>query len=265
MSWRSAEAAGIVYAERPGSGTRIVLLHGIGSRADGFAPLLAHLPDDAHVLAWNAPGYGGSTPLEGEAPTATDYAERLALWLDVAAPGPALVCGHSLGALIAAAFAARHPGRVLALTLASPAGGHGAAPGTLSDAARARIEDMDRLGPDAFAAARAARLLHEPAPEQLEAVRAQMAALDPAGHAQAAHMLASGRLAADAARLSVPTTFVVGTRDRITPPESARAIHVAIPPEHRGAFAEVPGAGHALAQQAPAALAAAIATERQTA
>ena len=117
---------------------------------------------------------------------------------------------------------------------------------------------MAAQGPAAFAEARAPRLLHDPTPAQIDAVRAQMAALDPAGHAQAAHMLSSGDLAADAARLRVPTAVVVGREDRITPPASAAHVHVAIPAAMRGDLTLVPSAGHALAQQAPAALAAAL-------
>jgi pimeloyl-ACP methyl ester carboxylesterase len=252
-------AAGLTLLSRAGSGPALVALHGIGSNAASFAPLVAHLPPGTPVIAWNAPGYGGSQPLDAPWPTAADYAARLADLLDaLGQAGPVTLLGHSLGCLVAAAFAARHPDRVARLVLASPALGHGApVGGPLGVAAQARLDDLARLGPDAFAAARAPRLLHRPetCPETAAAVTAAMAAIDPAGYAQAVRMLASGRLADDLAGLALPAEVIVGAEDIITPPDAARRAHAALPDACRGPLTLVPGCGHALPQQAPEALA----------
>jgi len=61
-AWTEHTGYGLTWLERPGSGGVIVLLHGIGSNAASFTPLLAHLPKALRVIAWNAPGYGGSDP-----------------------------------------------------------------------------------------------------------------------------------------------------------------------------------------------------------
>ncbi|MFV0383463.1 alpha/beta fold hydrolase, partial [Paracoccus sp. (in: a-proteobacteria)] len=68
--------------ERRGDGLTLILLHGIGSNASGFAGLLPHLPPGWRVIAWAAPGYGGSAPLAGEWPVAADYARALARLMD---------------------------------------------------------------------------------------------------------------------------------------------------------------------------------------
>jgi pimeloyl-ACP methyl ester carboxylesterase len=255
-------SASIDYRERPGTGPALVLLHGIGSNADSFAGLLPLIPADWRVIAWNAPGYGASAPLATDWPAAADYAEALAAFLDRLGLDRVIVAGHSLGALMGAAFAAAHPARVARLILASPALGHGVAPGApLSELAHARIDDLARLGPAAFAAARAPRLVYRPEanPRLVAAVEAGMARVSSPGYDQASRMLASGRLLEDAARLVVATDVIVGEEDVVTPPDGARALYAAMPAAVRGSFTEVPAAGHALYTQAPFAFAQALA------
>jgi pimeloyl-ACP methyl ester carboxylesterase len=263
---RDHRTGAIHWRERPGTGAVLVCLHGIGSNAASFDALLPHLPADWRVIAWNAPGYGGSAPLPGDWPVAADYAAALAGFADALALPRFRLLGHSLGTLIAAAFALRHPGRVTRLTLAACAQGYGTAPGgALPAGVQARIDDLDRLGPAAFAAARAARLVHDAAahPALVARIEAAMAAVRQPGYGQAARMLGSGDLAADAAGLAVPTDVIVGAGDVVTPPDQSRRAHDALPAAVRGRFTLVPGAGHAVYQQAPAAVAAAICAERE--
>lgn len=252
---------GVEYLERAGDGDALVLLHGIGSNARSFAPILKHLAPGQRVIAWNAPGYGRSDPLGENWPLATDYAAKLERFLDALGLGRVGLVGHSLGALMGAAFAAAHCDRVERLVLASPALGHGMQRGgTLSVAAQARIDDLECMGAEAFATERAPRLVHDPDanPEIVAQVRASMACVSLPGYAQAARMLASGRLLDDVERLKVPTDVIVGANDKITPPEGAARAHAALRGEARGAFNIVPDAGHTIYLQAPTAFAAAL-------
>jgi pimeloyl-ACP methyl ester carboxylesterase len=172
--------------------------------------------------------------------------------LDALGLSQVVLAGHSLGALFAASFAASHPKRVLALALLSPASGYGVKPGeSLPQSVQARIDELDRLGPEAFAAARSARLIYRPEekPEALAGVRRAMAAVRPRGYAQAVRALGEGDLGADAARVSAPTIVAVGAEDAVTPPPGARAVFAALPRGLR--FLQIPAAGHALAQEAP--------------
>lgn len=259
---------GIALHDGPGPGPVVVLLHGIGSNGASFDGTLPLLPADWRLIAWDAPGYGASRPLPQDWPEAADYAHALARVLDGLGVGRAYLVGHSLGALMAGAFASTYPERVAGLLLASPALGHGVARGgALSAQAQARIDDLARLGPQEFAAARAARLIHNaPAhPDLVEKVRAAMAAVHPEGYAQAVRMLASGRLCDDLAQVACPVDVIVGAGDLVTPPDNARTAHAAIAPARRGALTIVPDAGHALYHQAPGAFAAAIATMNEPA
>ena len=259
MTPRDHTTAGIGWRERAGDGLVLVALHGIGSQASAFDAMAAHLPD-WRVIAWEAPGYGPSAPLAMEWPLAADYAQALAGFLDALGLARVHLVGHSLGTLIGAAFARACPGRVQSLTLASCAQGGGAARGTLPAGPAARLEDLRRLGAARFASARAARLIHQPLdnPALVAAVEAGMAQVRLPGYAQAVRMLASGDLAADCAHLSVPTAVIVGAEDVVTPPAQSQRAHAALPAAFRGALTLVPQAGHALHQQAPSALAAAI-------
>ena len=256
-------AAGLSYLACGDDGAMpIVLLHGIGSNAQSFVPLMRALEGGPPLLAWDAPGYGDSQPLAIEWPDASDYAtalNRLLSHLDVSR---CVLVGHSLGTLIAARFALVAPRRVAALFLISPALGYGAEKGgTLPPAVAGRIDELDRLGPEKFAATRAPGLLGDASvpPHVRQLVERAMAAVRRPGYDQAARLLAGGRLLDDAAKLDVPTAVLVGSQDRITPPANARrlfdALHGSSQPR---IFREVAGAGHAICQEQPAEIARAI-------
>ena len=182
------------------------------------------------MIAWNAPGYGASQPLALASPTPRDYAAALATLLDALELQRVVLCGHSLGALFAASFAARYPARVAALALLSPALGYRVAPGSpLPDAVQGRIDEIESLGPQTFAKKRAARLIYAPErkPQVLTAVEQAMAAVHPQGYVQAVRALGAGDLLADATMVTAPTSVGVGAEDVVTPPANARTAFAA--------------------------------------
>ena len=256
-------AAGVAFLHRPGTGNAppLVLLHGIGSNAESWGPLLTALDPAIDAIAWDAPGYGASEPLAEAAPTPTHYAVCLAMFLAALRLDRVSVAGHSLGALFAARFAVARPMQVAAMALLSPALGYGVAVGApLPPAGQARIDDLDRLGPAEFAAQRAHRLVHRADDKTavLAGVRRAMAGVRSPGYAQAVRALGSGTLLADAARIAAPTLVAVGAEDVVTPPDNARSVHAAL--RHKGALEVVPDAGHALPQEAPSVVAQLLAT-----
>jgi len=257
----SRTAAGFSCLARAGEGTPIVLLHGIGSNARSFEPLIAALAPRHRVAAWDAPGYGESTPLAADWPDASDYAAAAKRWLVDLGISRCILLGHSLGTLIAARFAVTSPELVAALCLVSPSLGGGAQKGAPLPAAVARrVEDLDRLGPEKFAASRSPLLLADPAgrPDVLQGVVRAMAAVRRPGYDQAARMLATARMLDDAAKITVPTVVMIGMQDRITPPENAHRVFDALAPAARLRLVEIPDAGHAVCQEQPAAIARAI-------
>jgi pimeloyl-ACP methyl ester carboxylesterase len=251
---RRTEGGGSAFTySEAGAGTPLVLLHGIGSAAGAFDDQLAGLSDRLRVIAWDAPGYGGSTGLAPHSPRASDYAAALGAMLDALGIPACHLVGHSLGTLIAASFAADHPERILSLTLASVAAGQARLPAAEREKALAqRLGDVVELGPRRMAEQRGPRLLAPTAtPAMLRRVVETMAAVHPGGYSQAARMLASGDIKADIARLpaDMAVQFLYGDADVITPP--ARNLDVAAlrptAPVH-----VVKDAGHAVYLEQPA-------------
>lgn len=234
----------------------LVLLHGIGSGAASWVQQFEALGEGENprrVLAWDAPGYGASTPVASASPVAAEYAGVLAGWLDALGIERCVLAGHSLGAIIAGAFAAAHPARVSGLLLISPAGGYGAAdPAVREEKRAARLAMLAELGPQGLADKRSANMLSPHASDEARAwVRRNMSRVVPHGYAQATHLLANADLAADLARCvgKVPMAVAVGAEDTITPPPACeRLAHVAQAP-----FETVPRAGHAGYIEQPAA------------
>lgn len=149
-----------------GSGPPLVLLHGIGSAATSFRHQLEALSARFRVVAWDAPGYGASTPLALEHPDTSDYAAALDGWLGALGIDRCHLVGQSLGTLIAARFAAEEPRRVLSLTLAGVARGHGPLPPPERQRLLAqRLDDLTQLGPHGMAEKRGPRLLGPEATE----------------------------------------------------------------------------------------------------
>lgn len=253
VGWREAGSA------RSGQ-PALVLLHGIGSGAASWQAQLDGFGERGQrVLAWDAPGYGESTALPGDRPLGADYAQALSQWLAAAGVDELVLVGHSLGALMACAWASRTGAKLRALVLACPARGYGLAEAGVREAKwHERIEAITRLGPAGLAAERAARLCAPGAPaDVVERVRSNMARVTPRGYAQAAHLLAYDDLASHLARVDRSTTavhVVAAALDRITPPEACAALarEAGVP------FTLIEGVAHACYVENPPAFDAAL-------
>lgn len=229
----------------------VVLLHGIGSGAASWVRQLESLGATRRVLAWDAPGYGASTPVAPASPVASDYAAALADWLDALDIERCVLVGHSLGAIVAGAFAAEYASRVEGLLLVSPASGYGAASAEVRETKRdARLAMLAELGPQGLAEQRSANMLSAHASDAArDWVRWNMARIVPQGYAQATHLLANADLAADLKRYRGRIAVAVGAADAITTPAACERIAQAA-----GVSLQViPNAGHAGYIESPAA------------
>jgi len=205
-----------------GTGVALVLLHGVGSGARSWRPQLDTLSARCRVIAWDAPGYGGSTALPMDAPDADDYADALLRLVDALGVERMHLVGHSLGTIQALRFAVRHPARIVGLTLASLSAGHARLPEAERVRLReARLADLAELGVAGMARKRGPRLLSDAATDaQRQAVIDTMSMLRPDGFTQAVKLLTVADTKADLARLpvSVPVQFVFGEHDGVTTP-----------------------------------------------
>lgn len=104
-----------------GSGDPVVLLHGWGGQAASMTPLIVGLRDKYRVLAFDLPGFGGSSPppVPWGTPEYAAFVEKAVKSLGIAR---ATYAGHSFGGRIAIWLAAYAPEIVQALVLVDAAG-----------------------------------------------------------------------------------------------------------------------------------------------
>lgn len=225
---RVATPGGAIAYRRAGQGPVLVLLHGIGSASGSWLRQLAGLQQGHTVLAWEAPGYGGSDPLPMAEPQAQDYGRRVWQWLDALGldAAPLTLVGHSLGALMGAAAAGQRPERVKRLVLLSPAQGYGQAEPALRESKLGeRLANLRQLGPQGMADKRGAAMLSPAADPALVAyVKQLMAQIDPAGYTQAAQMLAGADLPGLLEAWHGPLLVASGAADTITPVPACEAL-----------------------------------------
>jgi pimeloyl-ACP methyl ester carboxylesterase len=248
----TASGRTVSYIEA-GSGTPVMLLHGIGSGARSWKAQLEDLSNRFRLIAWDAPGYGTSTGLASPEPAASDYADVMSEFVDALGLRRFHLVGHSLGSLIAARYAADHSECLVSLTLASIAGGHA----MLSAEERARLREgrlgiLTELGPRGMAEKRGAALLSPAATDAMRrSVIETMAAIRPDGYRQAVFLLSGGDTRADVLRLrpDLPVQVIVGGADTITTPEQNRRVATACA---RASVHVIDGAGHAVYIEKPA-------------
>jgi 2-succinyl-6-hydroxy-2,4-cyclohexadiene-1-carboxylate synthase len=232
----------------------IVFLHGFTHTGASWDPVVAALGERYRALAPDIRGHGTRSELE---PVTLG-----AVLGDLAglAPEQFTLVGYSMGGRIALHAALALGDRVERLVLigASP----GIAEAADRNARRAADEqlagEIERLSIEEFAErwAQTPVLAGQP-PEVLAAVQADRLRNQPAGLARALRGLGTGALPPLSDRLcdvTMPVALVVGERD-----EKFRAIATQMAPAlPDGAVVVVPGAGHAVHLEAPAAVAAVI-------
>ncbi|GCB06614.1 alpha/beta fold hydrolase [Ralstonia sp. SET104] len=238
----------IGYRQWGERGPVVVLLHGISSSAASWLPCARMLSQTMRVLAWDAPGYGNSTPLAQAEPRAADYAVRLRAWLAELHVKPDAIVGHSLGALMASAYVAEAPTvmQPKCLLLLNPAQGYGR-PGQEEESRSVqaqRLATLDQLGIDGMAESRHAHLLRPDATDEERAwVRWNMKRLNDEGYRQAVAMLSGDDINTYLGKRPASTSAQIacGDVDCITPPQGCRALAetFGLP------FALVRAAGHA--------------------
>lgn len=199
----------------------LVLLHGLGSNSASFRSQYDPLADRFRVIAWNAPGYGGSTPLKSEEPSASDYADALGSLLDALRIERAHLVGSSWGGLLALAFASSEPARVRSLLLSAPNAGAGSQPEV--ERRRQFIErtvPLQLLGTEETARRSAERLVAPGTPaEVIEYVRGFGTCLSLQGFSGAAYMMCHTDGIELIAGLAQPVLVLAGSLDEIAPAE----------------------------------------------
>lgn len=237
-------AANITYRESGRSDApALMLLHGIGSTSAGWRLQYEPLGRQFRVIAWDAPGYGGSKPLSGEAPSIDAYAQTLANLMDSLGVEQAILGTNSWGTPTAVAFARLYPQRVRALILGGPAAGHGSLPREEREQrTAARLARVKELGMKKMREEDAADLVAPGTRAEVIEWITGAEGLSLEGYAQAARMLAAADVPRDIVSVQCPVKIVCGEKDTRTPPAAnARRIAAATP---NATLLMVPNCGH---------------------
>ena len=109
----------IHYLERPGSGTPIVLIHGLPGTAEDFNAVTRLLAGH-RTIAFDRPGFGYSGDGYMEFDRQIETLHSLLSALHISRP---ILVGHSYGGTLALGFAERHPSELSGLVLVDAAAG----------------------------------------------------------------------------------------------------------------------------------------------
>jgi len=225
------EVGGVRIAyERAGDGPPLVLLHGGVSDHREWRHQIAGLSNAYDVIAWDAPGNGGSSD-PPETFRMDDYAGCVAALVDALDVGPAHVVGLSWGSSLALALYARRPDLVRSLVLAAAyAGWAGSLPPEEVDRrVETAIQGMD-VPPDEYAATWIPTLLtHRASPETVETLATIIRAFRPSGVRPMVLSMAEADLRPVLPTIAVPTLLLYGDEDARSPKAVADEMHRSIP------------------------------------
>ncbi|GAB4207842.1 MAG: alpha/beta hydrolase [Roseiflexaceae bacterium] len=116
---RAQVGRGFLAYEVAGSGSPVVLIHGLSGSSRWWSQNLRALAQHHRVYALDLIGFGESRC--GHPFVLSEAASIIAQWMDGIGLEQASVIGHSMGGLIAADLAADHPERIARLALVDPA------------------------------------------------------------------------------------------------------------------------------------------------
>ncbi|WP_181832859.1 alpha/beta fold hydrolase [Bosea caraganae] len=230
----------------------ILLLHGIGSSSAGYRAQFAGLQDRYRLIAWNAPGYGATTPLADLRPSCSHYVEIVTeLLVALGVSRLSGIVGSSWGSVIATAFAARQGASVDALVLSAPNTARRIAQ-TVEQREQARAAALQAASAS-FEQSReviADRLL---APAAAASVRSHALRLRDgvtlAGWEQAINMLFTVFTPELLPTITSRIALIVGADDRVAPEAQHAAVLRAVRPDMN--YYRLDGVGHLPKLEAP--------------
>ena len=233
-----------------GSGTTVLMLHGIGGGHLAFAPQVETLASSGYrAVAWDMPGYGHSAPIEpynfkGLAQSCVRLIESLQC-------GDVVLVGHSMGGMVAQEVVARRPELVSKLVLCGTSPAFGKPDG---DWQRAFI--AERTAPlnagksmSEFAELMVPKMVGPGSlPEGVRLATHCMSQVPASTYRRALEAMLCFDRRANLPLIRVPTLLVAGEHDRNAPPALMKKMADAIP---RSTFLEMRGVGHLQNLEAP--------------
>jgi pimeloyl-ACP methyl ester carboxylesterase len=254
-----------------GHGPPLVLVHGITLAASVWGHQLHDLAATHRVIAIDQRGHGRSRPGREPADLARLGTDLLAV-LNALDVRDAVVVGHSMGGMVVLRLAADRPEalseRVAGLVLLSTSGGPvsrlpywGRLAPAVARLAGGQIRLSQRTGRGLLPSGDLSYLIArrafgaEPDPTHVELTRAIIDDTSPLVVAELLSDVMAVDLCANLGRADLPALVMVGSKDRLTPPWTARRLAAALP---RAELLTLAGCGHMFMLERPQELAAAL-------
>ncbi|HEX8706557.1 MAG TPA: alpha/beta fold hydrolase [Myxococcaceae bacterium] len=223
-----------------GKGPPVVLVHGLGGSANGFAGVFFGLRRRfSRVLAVDLPGHGFSEQFCGGPVCVRGQFDVLRDWCQQVVGEPAFVVGNSLGGAMVVNLAAEAPSLVRALGLVAPAGA------ALSEQATEALLKSFAIETATEARALTRRLFHKPPlPLMLFATELRKFYVTPTVQALAAEARATrASLSPEILQgLKMPVLLLWGGSERLLPAETLDYYRAHLPPHAKVQVVE--GFGH---------------------
>ncbi len=247
MPWIDANGASLRY-ELSGSGNEtLVLMHEAGGCLESYEDALPGLEKAFRVLRYDQRGFGFSEKAR-ELTFGSVLADLAGLLDALKITAPVHLAGCAMGSDFAAGFAARYPGRVAKLAVASPNIGSNASRSApiLERAAlveregiRAAVKaSLDRSYPENL------RALDQ---ERFRRFQSRWVCNTPASFMASARMMSAMDLTPEYAKIQAPTLVIGAMHDTQRPPEMAQRVANAI----RGAKYVLADTGHFMNVETP--------------
>lgn len=238
MTWtiRPRCKLGALAAISNGAGPEVLLVHGVGLRAEAWCGQLGALAQRCHVLAVDLPGHGES-PRLGTTPKISAFTDAIAVNLTK----PMVVVGHSFGAMIALDIATRYPGLVHGVAALNGIFRRDTSAKEAVLARSALLDGMTAVDPSVTLT----RWFGSDPSTERDACQTWLSEIDPAGYRDAYRVFAAedGPSAEALQNLTCPALFLTGADEPNSTPQMSRRMASLAP---LGKAVVVEGASHML-------------------
>jgi 3-oxoadipate enol-lactonase len=233
--------------EEAGSGTPLVLTHGLGSDLHYWDDVVEALARHHRVVRWDVRGFGESDKPPG--PYSPDgFAGDLIGLLDALGIARAHLAGLSMGGVISQRAALDAPQRARSLILSSTSSEVGAEAAAHWQRLADRIEQRGFDAGSADASRSVSATFAAAHPGAVVRLTEQTRRNDPRAYAAAARAMSAYQWTAQLARLTVPVLLLQGLADQLTPPGGSVKMSRALPHARLLMF---PDTGHNLPVEQP--------------
>lgn len=242
-----------IYCREAGSGPPVILLHPVGLNSEFWHEQVEALSNNYTVISVDFPGFGHSDKPDGPFEL-KDFANDVAWLCQSLNLGPVVLCGQSMGGMVAQIVAVEWPHLVSGLILANTT------PYGFPEVMEKRASIVEAGGMSAEVDETIKRWFTRETIQTnqplVERIRKRLLANDPQVHGWTWRAIGKFNVLDRIHTIRVPCLVIAGERDPSTPPDLSRKIVQNISGSQ---YFEIPGASHMAFLEKPDVFATAVA------